>query len=281
MRSILLPLGNKFRMWACNLRILSAFLLGITIMLFYAARYVSYAEAMGQSIACFEAYIVLSSQPQAFCFLMLGGLLLLSDAPFMTPLSAQEMIRIGRKKWLIGQITYIFLASTVYFSLLAMLAFLYSSVTVGTYLLGGWSNALQILAVAQPQAAGSNYLVNFPFPEMIRTVSTNTAAFATVMLQSLYLSLVSLIILCGNLVFKTNCGWILGSCFHFINYMIVANAGFGMNMKYSLLCCTILGYQFSPSLDMPPLYCIGVILLNILLLIKICLINTNRIEPFE
>lgn len=60
MRSILLPLGNKFRMWACNLRILSAFLLGITIMLFYAARYVSYAEAMGQSIACFEAYIVLS-----------------------------------------------------------------------------------------------------------------------------------------------------------------------------------------------------------------------------
>ena len=267
MRSILLPLGNKFRMWACNLRILSAFLLGITIMLFYAARYVSYAEAMGQSIACFEAYIVLSSQPQAFCFLMLGGLLLLSDAPFMTPLSAQEMIRIGRKKWLIGQIAYIFLASTVYFSLLAMLAFLYSSVTVGTYLLDGWSNALQILATLQPQAAGGNYLVSFPFPEMVRAVSPNTAAVASVMLQSLYLSLVSLIILCGNLVFKTNCGWILGSSFHFINYMIVANAGFGMNMKFSLLCCTILGYQLSPSLDMPPLYCIGVILLGILLLI--------------
>lgn len=281
MRSILLPLGNKFRMWACNLRILSSFLLGGTIMLFYATRYVSYAEAMGQSIACFEAYIVLSSQPQAFCFLMLGGLLLLSDAPFITPLSTQEMIRIGRKKWLIGQIVYIFFASTVYFFLLAVLAFIYSSATVGTYLLGDWSNALQILAILQPQAAGGNYLVSFPFPEMVRTVSPNAAAFATVMLQSLYLSLVSLIILCGNLVFKTNCGWILGSCFHFINYMIVANAGFGMNMKYSLLCCTIIGYQLSPSLDMPPLYCIGIILLSILLLIKILLINTNRIEPFE
>lgn len=281
MRSILLTLGNKFRMWVCKLRIMSAFLLGITMMLFYAARYLSYAEAMGQSIPCFEAYIVLSSEPQAFCFLTLGGLLLLSDAPFLTPISAQEMIRIGRKKWLIGQIIYIFLASTVYFSLLAVLAFIFSNVTVGTYLLGGWSNALQILADLQPQAATVNYLVRFPFPQMVRVISPNTAAFATIILQSLYLSLVSLIILCGNLVFKTNCGWILGSFFHFVNYMIVANAGFGMNMKHSLLCCTILGYQLSPSLDMPPLYCIGVILVSILLLIIILLINTNRIEPFE
>lgn len=281
MRSIILPLGNKFRMWVYNLRILSAFLLGITIMLFYVARYVSYAEAMGQSIACFEAYVVLSSQPQAFCFLMLGGLLLLSDAPFLTPLSAQEMIRVGRKKWLTGQIAYIFFASIVYFSVLAVIAFLYSTVTVGTYLLGSWSNALQILATLQPQAVSDNYLVSFPFPEMVQIVSPGTVAFATIMLQSLYLSMVSLIILCGNLVLRTNCGWILGSCFHFVNYMIVANAGFGMNIKYSLLCFTILGYQFSPSLGMPPQYCIGVILLSILFLIIICLINTNRIEPFE
>lgn len=281
MRCILLPLGNKFHAWVHDLRILAGFVLGITILLFYAARYVAYAKAMGSMIQCFETYIVLSSTPQAFCFLMLGGLLVMSDAPFLTPLSQQEMIRIGRKKWLIGQIVYIFSASFAYFLILVALSFLYSSAVAGTYLLGGWSGSMKILAIQQPRAAAYNYTLTFPFPNLVETISPNVTVIASVLLQILYLSLVSLMILFGNLVFKTNCGWIIGSSFHFVNYMIAANGGYGMNVKYSLLCCTILGYQFSPELEMPPLYCFGVILLGVVSLIIVCLINTNRIEPFE
>jgi len=116
---------------------------------------------------------------------------------------------------------------------------------------------------------------------MIHSISPNLAILAALALQTLYLSLVSMTILCANLVFRTNCGWIWGSGFHFINYLILVNGGFGMDVKKSLLCCVMLSFQFSPELNMPPAYCAGVILIWNLAVIIICLMNTNRIEPFQ
>lgn len=280
MRKILLSLGNSFRNWPRNLRVWSSFLFGITILLFYTTRYLSYAKAIGNNIQCFEAYLCISSQPQQFCFLILGGLLLMSDAPFLTPISQQEMIRIGRKSWIVVQILYIYLGSFLYFFVLQVIAAIYSTLTVGTYLLGGWSDAMTFLAKLQPEAVVRNFMISFPFPEMIQSISPNFAILLALILQTLYLSLVSMIILSANLIFKTNCGWIWGSSFHFVNYLILANAGYGMNVRHSLLCCIMLSYQFSPELNMSPLYCLWRIAFPSFVVLAICSANTNRIEPF-
>ena len=89
MKYIALSLSNKLRAWTTNFRIAAAFMLGFAMTAYYARRYIEYACTLGAEIQSFEVYIWLASQPRPFCFLILGGLLLLSDAPFLTPLSSQ------------------------------------------------------------------------------------------------------------------------------------------------------------------------------------------------
>lgn len=280
MKCIVLSLSNKLRTWTANSRIIAAFMFGFTMTAYYALRYIRYAYALSVEIQSFEAYIWLASQPRPFCFLILGGLLLLSDAPFLTPLSQQEMLRIGRIKWIWTQIAYIFTSCLLYFSSMVLFSFLLSCVKVDTYLLGGWSNAIQILAFQEPDSVLINFGVSFPFPEMLQTLNPISAVFISVLFHSMYLALISLIILCVNLLTKANYGWVVGSCVHFIGYMIEANGGFGMNVKYSLLCCAMPGYQYAANRDMSPAYCFGVLTFSIYIIVRICRSNASKIEPF-
>lgn len=280
MKYIALSLSNKLQTWTTNLRIVAAFMLGFTMTAYYSLRYLEFASILGSNIQSFEAYIWLASQPRPFCFLILGGLLLLSDAPFLTPLSSQEMLRIGRIKWVWSQVVYIFFSCIVYFSLMALFTVVLSCAKVGTYLLGGWSNAMKILAFQQPDSVFINFGISFPYPELLQALHPISATCISVLFHSMYLALISLIILCVNLLTRTNYGWIVGSCVHFLSYMIEANGGFGMNVKYSLICCAMPGYQYSANRNMPPVYCCAVFLLLIYIVIRICRAYATRIEPF-
>lgn len=280
MKYIALSLSNKLRAWTTNFRIAAAFMLGFAMTAYYARRYIEYACTLGAEIQSFEVYIWLASQPRPFCFLILGGLLLLSDAPFLTPLSSQEMLRIGRIKWVWSQIAYIFQSCFIYFFSLALFSFALSCVKVGTYLLGGWSDAMKILAFQQPDSIFINFGISFPYPEMLQALNPISAVCISIMFHSMYLALISMIVLCVNLLTRANYGWIIGSCVHFIGYMIEANGGFGMNVKYSLLCCAMPGYQYAASRDMPPVYCCTVLLLSIYIVVRICRAYATKIEPF-
>lgn len=280
MKLALSAMSIKLQTWLSSLRVLASFLLGITLAVHYAVQYLLFAKAIGDPTQVFEAYIYVCSKPMSFCAITLGCLLLLSDAPFLTPLSQQEMLRIGRRKWQLGQIFYLFFSSVLYSLVMLVFTSLCGMVITGTYLLGGWSGAMEILAADQPISAIVNFEASFSFYNMMQSLGPNAATLLGILFNSLYFSLIGLIILCVNLVSKRNYGWIVASCIHFANYMVSANSGFGMNPKHSLLCCALPGYQFIPELGMSAIYCFVVFFVCITIVIEVCHLNTNRIEPF-
>lgn len=282
MKSVLLSTTNKLRSWLSNYRVAAAFLFGVMIAAHYTMRYLAYVKDFGTAAQCFETYIYMANQPQYFSFLSLGGLLLLSDAPFLTPLSPQEMLRLGRKKWLWSQILYIFVACAVYYLVILLFVSVLSSLMVDTYLLGGWSSSMEALVSQRTMALIENYAVRFFYPDLLQALNPIQTALTTILYNSMYLSVLCLPILCVNLISKSNYGWVVGSSIHFVGYMIYANAGYMLNwsMKHSLLCCAMPSWQYMRK-DMSPIYCFSVLFACICITILICRLNVKKIEPFQ
>ena len=280
MKLLVLTLVNKYLSWIVNMRVLSSFLVGISLSVYFAERLLSYSSLLGNMLQVFEPYIYITSDPKTFGAMMMGGLLLLADAPFLTPLSQDEMLRVGRRKWVTSQILYIFLSSFFYFLVLILFTMIVCSVRCGAYFAGGWSDTLELLAFTKPSAAITNYNIGFDFPEMLQSISPTRAALESLLFQTLYLSLIGLLILCVNLYSRQNFGWIVGSITHFLGYLIYANSSFGMQAKYSLLCCIVTGFHYIPSMNMTGTRCFLIFCALIGGISQLCTRNSHRIEPF-
>lgn len=281
MKWLALTLTNKFLSWLTNLRVLASFLVGMSLAAYLAGGLLSYSRLIGNMLQVCEPYLYATSDPKMFGAVMMGGLLLLSDAPFLTPLSQAEMLRIGRRKWIISQIWYIFLAAFLYFFVLMVFTAIAGGAACGVYFAGGWSDTLELLAFTRPGAAVSNFHIGFDFPEMLQAIGPAAALSESLVFHTLYLGLIGLLILSVNLYTRRNLGWIVGSCVHFLGYLIYANSGFGMEPRYSLLCCAIPGYHYSSGMRMPGIWCFFILFVLAAIIIQLCKRNAHRIEPFS
>lgn len=275
-----MSLANKFLSWLNSLHVLAAFLVGITLSIYFEERLLGYSNQLRNMLQVCEPYVYITSEPKMFGAVMLGGLLLLSDAPFLTPLSQDEMLRIGRKKWVSSQICYIFLVSFLYFTMLLLTTAVVGSFGCGVYFVGGWSDTMEILSFTNPSAAVTNFHLRFDAPEMLQAISPAAAALEGIFFQGLYLGMIGLTILCVNMNTRRNYGWIVGSVLHFMGYLIYANSGFGMQAKHSLLCCVIPGFHYVPSMGMPGIYCFFLLFVPIWIVTQISKRTAHRIEPF-
>lgn len=278
MKWLTLTLTNKFLSWLTSLRVLASFLVGMSLAAYLEERLLSYSSYIGNMLQICEPYTYITSEPKMFSVLMIGGLLLLSDAPFLTPLSQAEMLRIGRQKWIISQIWYIFLAAFLYFFVLMFFTAIVGGAVCGVYFIGGWSDTLELLAFINPSSATTNFHIGFDFPEMLQAIGPTEAAVEGLFFQTIYLGLIGLAILCVNLYTRRNFGWVVGSTAHFIGYLIYANSGFGMQTKYSLLCCVVPGFHYTSSLDMSGIRCFLILFTLVVGVIQICKRNAHRIE---
>ncbi len=280
MRWLSMSLANKYLSWLNSLHVLAAFLVEITLAVYFEARLLNYSSELRNMLQICEPYVYITSDPKMFGAVMLGGVLLLSDAPFLTPLSQYEMLRIGKKKWVGSQICYVFLTSFLYFIILLFSTAVVGSFGCGVYFIGGWSDTMEILSFTNPSAAATNFQLGFNAPEMLQAVSPVVAALEGIFFQSLYLGMIGLSILCVNMNTRQNYGWIVGSVLHFMGYLIYANSGFGMQAKYSLLCCVIPRFHYIPSMGMPGIYCSFLLFTLIWIVIQVCNRTAHRIEPF-
>lgn len=271
MRLILHLTYYHIKAWKSSLRIWAAFFLGLGICLKNGIQYLSFIHVMDSSVQIFEPYIVIGSRIPFFMGILLGSLLLLSDAPFVNTLSQYEIIRIGRIKWLWGQITYIFISCILYS--IMMLAFL-CIVTVfysEPSLENTWSEGMNILAVKQPAFIVRKFAFSFAFPEMIDALTPLKAVGETLVFNSLYMFFIGCVILVVNLMTKRCLGWVMAAMLHILGYISYANGGMGIPMKCSLLCCAVPAYHYIQALEMSSQY--AFILLSIL---SILLIGVGR-----
>lgn len=266
--------------WKVNFRVLAALLLGCGITLTNIGKYLSFAHAVGYSVQIFEPYIVTGSNILFLMGVFLGSLLLLSDAPFVTEMSKYEMLRIGRKKWLVSQIVYIVIACILYSVVILLFTVVVSAVSSDCIWSDSWSRTMVMLAERQPGFA-DQFRFSFKFPDYIRSTKPFAALWLTFLYNNLYMVTMGLCMLVFHLFIKRNAGWVAAMALHIVGYMIYANAGWGIiSVKYSLLCCAAPGFHYVAAYGMGNGYSFMLFAAIIIFLIFAGISNASRLELF-
>lgn len=269
MRLVLYPAFFRIRAWRCSPRVWAALLLGMGTCLHNGALYLTFINGTGGSAQILEAYIVIGNRATFLLGVLLGGLLLLSDTPFVTPISQYEVLRTGRKRWFWTQVIYIFLASVLYVLLILAFTCLVTVVHSKTFWGNTWSRGMELLAVRRPEFVIRKFAFDFPFPALLRETSPYGAAAATLVFNGLYLGMMGCCILAVNLRSERNPGWVAAAMLHMFGYIIYTNGGLFIPLRYSLLCCAIPVYHYEEGFRMSTVYSFAVLALFCLVFVVV------------
>jgi hypothetical protein len=281
MKSIIMPSLYHIRLWKRNFRALAAFMLGIGLSLLNITKYLSFARAIDSPVQIFEAYTLLGSVVPFYIGTLLGSLLLLSDAPFVSPLTKYEMLRIGRRKWFLSQVVYIAISCVIYSIVIFAFSIILSVTHARVALSDNWSSAMVMLAEKQPEFAAKNFKIAFGFPDFIHSVMPSIALLMTMLFNTMYMILMSLLLLAVNLITKRNIGWIAAILVHILGYIAYANGGYVLPLKYSLLSCAAPAYHFIDTLNMSSQYSFTLFVVMIAALIYVCMRFSKSVEPIN
>lgn len=265
--------------WPRNPRVVSSFLLGAALCLYNISGYFRFSNAIGSSVQIFEAYIIAGSSATSFLALFLGSLLLISDAPFVTPSSRYEIVRMGRKNWLSSQILYIVLSCALYSLVMLCVCVIYSLACGRVTVSNLWSPAISMLAEKQPIFAVNKFRISFSYPGYIHAVSPFLAVLLTLFFSTAYSSVLGMCIMFFNLLSNQNWGWIPAAVLHILGYVVYANGGYSfVPVKFSLFSCALPAYLFEPAFDMSPLYSLTVFVVLFVIFNILCKKTVARTE---
>ncbi len=256
MRFVIKKLFFEIGEWKHRGRILAAFLFGIGICLKNSGVFLTYANDTGKTVQIFEPFIMIGSHIPFTMGILLGGILLLSDAPFIKSISEYEVVRAGYRKWYISEMLYVFGACFLYLTAILLCSCIFSLLYSNVFFENSWSDAFNELAYRAPEYAISKYGLRFSYPEFLNAVSPVQAVGEVLLFQELYMSLIGICMFVLNLLSKKNYGWIAALLIHILGYCAYANQGFDLPLRYSLLCCASPVYHYIKDLRMPVSYCL-------------------------
>ena len=141
-----------------------------------------------------------------------------------------------------------------------------------------WSYAMLELAIKQPIYSVDSFRIAFPQRMFVETVNPYTAVVLTVICNSMYSILISMTMMCVNLLSSRNWGWIVASLIHIGGYVIFANAGFMFPQKYSLFCHGMPAYYIQEIGHYSIIGTVCFVLAVFLILREICLFASKRMQ---
>lgn len=221
MYKVIRVVSNSVKNWIFTPRIIISFLLGCALYAMPLKRYLDLTRALGEPGNVIEPFIIAGSTPYLYTFSLLGLLLLLSDAPFITDRTSYVIIRISKRKWLLSQLIYIIFASFFYFFFLSIFTLLFGAATSGFR--NEWSNPLMLLAKESPQYLVSKFQISFSFPGIVNILKPWSAWLATWTLNSLYGTLLGLCLFVFNIWGKGIWGWACAMLIHIFSYIVIMN----------------------------------------------------------
>lgn len=183
------------------------------------------SEQLTSSIKKFSEAVQIKTSPWIFPFLMqqsyiqmiflAGVVLLFCDAPFINRGSSFEMIRAGKRKWIIGEIIYVLLLSGIY-----TLAIIFLSVGLlipRIDLLNEWGKVLGTLAQTNAAEVFGNSYIKLDYGIMIK-YSPCEAMFYSFLIAWCVSFLVGMFIMFLNLLLKRVPGAIGGMMIALLSY---------------------------------------------------------------
>lgn len=218
----------EFRIQMFSKRVWLGYLLGIVIILHGSFSFSHYVQSYGETANILETFIVVGNSSSTSMFVVLGWLLIISEAPFVNNNVHFLISRTNRQNWNVAVLLYIFLQCAIYYSMIAVSTIIFSICEgFGT---NGWSAPLINLTENPYQ---SDITVSFPYATFIKEVSVFKAFGYTWVLGFLYGLSLGLILYVFSLFLNQVAGAAVTFFFHFLGYETMAE-GLGIVIKYSL-----------------------------------------------
>lgn len=183
-----------------NKRVIMGFILGLALFGYWLNNFVRYALDTGKPVNILEAFIVVEHHQKTLLFLVLGWLLIISDAPFIKRNTYLMLCRSSRKTWDIAMLQYIIIQAFLYVTGIAVV-----SVVVSTFLgYSGnmWSSPVYNLAMDTANHLGVKYNITFPWANIMEVMSVPQAFMITFVFLFIYLVLIGSLLYVCNLLLK-------------------------------------------------------------------------------
>ena len=256
LKSIIKLCLYEFKIEIHSKRVLLGYLVGIVMILKQSAGYLLYSNEIGLSVNVLEPFIIAGNNYNTVMFLVLGWLLVISEAPFVNSNSTFLMYRTQRTTWNYAMILYIMVQGIFYYAITAV-----SSIVISVfngYFANIWSPAIIKLS------SGGNKVnaleVYFPYPQFMRQESVFSLLYGIVLALVLYVF---------NLFTNQIVGAVAAFLFHFLGYELMKE-GYMVIIKYSLLARSVPVLLIGSELDatLPQSYVLFALLIVILIFIS-------------
>lgn len=183
-----------------NKRVIMGFLLGIVLFGYWLNLFLQYARDIGEPVNILEAFIVVVHYHKSILFLIVGWLLIISDAPFIKRNTYLMLYRSSRKKWNVAMLQYIIIQAFLYVAGIAAVSAAVSTL-FGFY--GNlWSSPVYNLAMDTANNLGVKYNISFPWANLMKAMTVPQAFVITFVFLYLYLVFLGFLLYGCNLLLK-------------------------------------------------------------------------------
>lgn len=192
-RQICSVTAYNFRQWRRNPRVFITFALAFILCFLLSDKAVRFAKEYKTTMQIVEAFIWTFDDSNSILLTSLLLVLLFSDMPFITSGTPLYLMRMNRKNWLVGQVFYIILATTIY------MVFILAATTLvcmhNSFIGNKWSQTAAILGYSDAGKA-------IALPALLKTLEMSTpykSMTIIFVLMLLYAMLMGLIMLAFNI----------------------------------------------------------------------------------
>lgn len=183
-----------------NKRVIMGFLLGIALFGYWLNLFLQYAREIGEPVNILEAFIVVEHHHKSILFLILGWLLIVSDAPFIKRNTYLMLYRSSRKKWNMAMLQYIIIQAFLYVAGIAAVSVAAS--TLFGFFGNLWSSPVYNLAMDTANHLGVKYNISFPWANLMKAMTVPQAFVVTFVFLYLYLLFLGFLLYGCNLLLK-------------------------------------------------------------------------------
>ena len=183
-----------------NKRVIMGFLLGMALFGYWLNLFLQYALDIGEPVNILEAFIVVEHHHKSILFLIVGWLLIISDAPFIKRNTYLSLCRSSRKKWNVAMLQYIIIQAFLYVASIAIVS------VAASFFCGFWGNIwsspVYNLAMDNRNHLGVKYNISFPWVNVMQAMTVPQAFMITFVFLFLYLILIGFLLYVCNLLLK-------------------------------------------------------------------------------
>jgi len=222
-------------------RIYIALFLGSVMQIISVMPLFDFSRHLGRPLSIFEGFIYFNCDTYIASAAFLGFILLVSDIPFSSQEETYILIRLSRREWISGKILYLFIASCIYYLIIAFVGIVF--ILENSYFGNYWSEPIYNLVKDVGSSLAVKYNVYFPYSHILLGLTPAKALMASFFLSVSYGFIMSLIFFLFNLKFSRAFSYISAIMFHVIGYLLAALFTSYFYIKFSLLGNSLLMYH--------------------------------------